>query len=97
MLRGATVYASSVPPDVDPRHLCPYTAASSRLPRRARSSAVEHLTFNQEVEGSIPSGLTIFLININRLTEDTVWPALLAGLGPPGRHQKNATYNVPPW
>src|SRR5580692_6788938 len=25
---------------------------------RARSSAVEHLTFNQRVDGSIPSGLT---------------------------------------
>jgi hypothetical protein len=27
--------------------------------RRARSSAVEHLTFNQVVVGSIPTGLTI--------------------------------------
>ena len=27
---------------------------------RARSSAVEHLTFNQRVDGSIPSGLTRF-------------------------------------
>ena len=27
---------------------------------RARSSAVEHLTFNQRVDGSIPSGLTNF-------------------------------------
>jgi hypothetical protein len=26
----------------------------------ARSSAVEHLTFNQRVVGSIPTGLTIF-------------------------------------
>jgi hypothetical protein len=26
----------------------------------ARSSAVEHLTFNQRVDGSIPSGLTSF-------------------------------------
>ena len=30
-------------------------AASSKW---ARSSAVEHLTFNQRVDGSIPSGLT---------------------------------------
>jgi hypothetical protein len=29
-----------------------------RLSRRARSSGVEHLTFNQRVDGSIPSGLT---------------------------------------
>ncbi len=28
------------------------------FPLGARSSAVEHLTFNQRVEGSIPSGLT---------------------------------------
>jgi hypothetical protein len=31
------------------------------LSRRARSSAVEHLTFNQRVDGSIPSGLTKIL------------------------------------
>ena len=29
--------------------------------QRARSSAVEHLTFNQRVDGSIPSGLTKLL------------------------------------
>ncbi len=29
----------------------------------ARSSAVEHLTFNQRVDGSIPSGLTTFRIS----------------------------------
>ena len=28
------------------------------LPPRARSSVVEHLTFNQGVDGSNPSGLT---------------------------------------
>jgi hypothetical protein len=31
---------------------------SAALKARARSSAVEHLTFNQRVDGSIPSGLT---------------------------------------
>src|SRR5581483_2900125 len=32
--------------------------------RRARSSAVEHLTFNQVVVGSIPTGLTIDFKNL---------------------------------
>ena len=38
----------------------PNRALTSRahFPLGARSSAVEHLTFNQRVEGSIPSGLT---------------------------------------
>ena len=39
---------------VDPPPPCPY----GRRPRRARSSGVEHLTFNQRADGSIPSGLT---------------------------------------
>lgn len=34
----------------------------SRHLGRARSSAVEHLTFNQRVDGSIPSGLTKILV-----------------------------------
>jgi hypothetical protein len=35
--------------------------ATHMVPRLgARSSVVEHLTFNQRVDGSIPSGLTIY-------------------------------------
>src|SRR5205823_8274189 len=33
-------------------------SACGAIPGRARSSAVEHLTFNQVVVGSIPTGLT---------------------------------------
>jgi hypothetical protein len=36
---------------------------------RARSSAVEHLTFNQRVDGSIPSGLTNMFDRIDRSFE----------------------------
>ena len=32
---------------------------------RARSSVVEHLTFNQRVAGSIPAGLTITSVDAN--------------------------------
>jgi hypothetical protein len=32
--------------------------AGNRTPSWARSSAAEHLTFNQRVVGSIPTGLT---------------------------------------
>ena len=39
---------------VDPPVSGPYTR-----PGRARSSVVEHLTFNQRVGGSFPPGLTI--------------------------------------
>jgi hypothetical protein len=38
------------------RHAVSKNAAASS--KWARSSAVEHLTFNQRVDGSIPSGLT---------------------------------------
>jgi hypothetical protein len=39
--------------------LTPWGRIGHLLLRRARSSGVEHLTFNQRVDGSIPSGLTI--------------------------------------
>ena len=41
----------------------------------ARSSAVEHLTFNQVVVGSIPTGLTI---KIKELSEN-IWVAMAVG------------------
>ncbi len=38
--------------------------AGNRNSLGARSSAVEHLTFNQRVVGSIPTGLTILFGNL---------------------------------
>ena len=40
--------------------------------KRARSSAVEHLTFNQRVVGSIPTGLTTNINNFVRLPEGSI-------------------------
>ena len=44
-----------IQPRLDPLRARPYVPASLG---RARSSVVEHLTFNQRVDGSNPSGLT---------------------------------------
>src|SRR5262249_26039419 len=44
----------------------------------ARSSAVEHLTFNQRVVGSIPTGLTITIKELGILR----WLTLYSILGP---------------
>ena len=52
----------------------------------ARSSGVEHLTFNQRVTGSIPVGLTMALGTVvgafaalHKITQDTVMPGIVRG------------------
>jgi hypothetical protein len=55
-LRSGVGMYPSIGKFVDPRSDDPYGPAALA---RARSSGVEHLTFNQRVDGSIPSGLTI--------------------------------------
>src|SRR5438067_10327287 len=59
------------------------TAADPRL--GARSSAVEHLTFNQVVVGSIPTGLTI---KINMFSIRTASIMRLPGTFPVRRPQR---------
>jgi hypothetical protein len=45
----------------------------------ARSSAVEHLTFNQRVVGSIPTGLTTLSSDEESATGRLRWPRLASG------------------
>ena len=54
----------------------------------ARSSAVEHLTFNQRVDGSIPSGLTTSLNYFNKIERLHDCAALCA--------RRQATTELPP-
>jgi hypothetical protein len=64
------------------RHVAGKNAAASN--KWARSSAVEHLTFNQRVDGSIPSGLT------NEFTKLWVYC-------PHRRYRSRSTFSVRAW